>query len=75
MDEVIEVVFEDGVFKPLRSVKVSKGDKLTIIVKDVKENVVEEVLKRFEDGLRRLKPIKVDYDWLEELYYEGKARC
>jgi len=50
-------------------VKVSKGDKLTIIIKDVKENVVEEVLKRFEDGLRRLKPIKVDYDWLEELYY------
>ena len=55
--EVIEVVYEDGVFKPLKKVEIPEGTKISIkIIKSelLKEyrgilgKVDEKLLKRFE---------------------------
>ena len=50
MSETIEVIYEDGVFKPLRKVKVRTGEVLKIEIKETKK-----VTKKFYDDLSKLK--------------------
>ncbi len=60
MGKVIEVVYENGVFKPLKEVSLKEGEKLKI---EIKESLV--------DKLRKYR-IKVDTDILQEFLEERR---
>ena len=60
MPKVIEVIYEDGVFKPLEKVDLKEGKKVRI---EIKENIVER-LKNYR--------IKVDRDILKEFIEERR---
>ncbi len=60
MSKVIEVVYENGVFKPLKKVSLKEGEKLRI---EIKESLV--------DKLRKYR-IKVDTDILQEFLEERR---
>jgi len=60
MPKVIEVIYEDGVFKPLEKVELKEGKKVRI---EIKENLVER-LKRYRT--------KVDRDVLKEFTEERR---
>ena len=60
MGKVIEVVYENGVFKPLKEVSLKEGEKLRI---EIKESLVDK-LKKYR--------IKVDTDVLEEFLEERR---
>jgi predicted DNA-binding antitoxin AbrB/MazE fold protein len=60
MPKVIEVIFENGVFKPLEKVNFKEGKKVRI---EIKENLVDR-LKNYR--------IKVDRDILKEFLEERR---
>ena len=60
MGKVIEVVYEDGVFKPLEKVDLKDGERLKM---EIKESLV--------DKLRKYR-IKVDTDALKEFLEERR---
>ena len=60
MPKVIEVIYENGVFKPLEKVELKEGKKVRI---EIKENIVER-LKNYR--------IKVDRDILKEFIEERR---
>ncbi|WP_456327098.1 antitoxin family protein [Archaeoglobus sp.] len=60
MGKVIEVVYENGVFKPLKEVNLKEGEKLRI---EIKESLV--------DKLRKYR-MKVDTDILQEFLEERR---
>ena len=66
----IEAVYEDGVIKPLEKVELEDGERITIIIENVKEK-----RKKF---LREFKPInlgrKISMREIEELRNENLLR-
>jgi len=60
MAKIIEVVYEDGVFKPLEKVDLKEGERLKM---EIKESLV--------DKLRKYR-IKVDTDALKEFLEERR---
>ncbi|MBO8183113.1 MAG: antitoxin family protein [Archaeoglobus sp.] len=52
MSKIIEVIYEDGVFKPLEKVELKEGKKMRIKIEDKKDNR--------RNFLRTWKPIKLD---------------
>jgi len=60
MGKVIEVVYKNGVFKPLKEVNLREGEKLRI---EIKESLV--------DKLRKYR-MKVDTDILQEFLEERR---
>ncbi|RLI75456.1 antitoxin [Archaeoglobales archaeon] len=62
MPKVIEVIYEDGVFKPLEKVELKDGQKLKIRIEDV-ESIVNEAfgLLKGKDTLKALK--ELDDEW------------
>jgi len=62
MPKVIEVIYEDGVFKPLEKVELKDGQKLKIRIEDV-ESIVNEAfgLLKGKDTLKALK--ELDNEW------------
>jgi predicted DNA-binding antitoxin AbrB/MazE fold protein len=60
MPKVIEVIYENGVFKPLEKVELKEGKKVRI---EIKENLVER-LKNYRT--------KVDRDVLKEFIEERR---
>ncbi len=70
MSEVIEAVYENGVIKPLEKVDLKDGERITIIIENVKEK-----RKKF---LREFKPInlgrKITIREIEELRNENLLR-
>ncbi len=60
MAKIIEVVYEDGVFKPLEKVDLKEGERLKV---EIKESLV--------DKLRKYR-IKVDTDVLKEFLEERR---
>jgi len=50
MTKTIEVVYEDGVFKPLEPVKIREGELITIRVAKIKSDLqkVKEILSRLD---------------------------
>lgn len=71
MGDVIEVIYENGVFKPLKKVRLKEGEFVKIEIKETKK-----VTKKFYHALEELreKTEKVEgaYRALEEL---RNARC
>jgi len=64
MSDIIEVIYEDGVLKPLKPLKIKDKKKLKIKIID---NNVEEFLKSLV--IKKCKTI--DYKKLKEAYYES----
>ena len=60
MAKIIEVVYEDGVFKPLEKVDLKEGERLKV---EIKESLV--------DKLRKYR-MKVDTDALKEFLEERR---
>jgi len=59
--EEIEVVYEGGVFKPLKGVNLKEGSKAVVIVKS---KVIADILEKYS--------IKVDKDVLKEFLEERR---
>ena len=66
MSEVIEVIYENGVFKPLKKVRLKEGEFVKIEIKETKK-----ITKKFYNKLTELKEktekIEGAYRVLEEL--------
>ena len=64
MSEIIEVIYEDGVLKPLKPLKIKgkKRLKIKIIDDDVEEFLKSMIIKKCKD---------IDYKKLKEAYYES----
>ena len=65
MRKTIEVVYEEGVFKPLEPVGLEEGTKVKIEIKDL----LKERLKKYKGILKA----KVSSEELNELYYQYVA--
>ena len=65
MWKTIEVVYEEGVFKPLEPVELEEGTKVKIEIKDL----LKERLKKYKGILKA----KVSSEELNELYYQYVA--
>ena len=65
MQKTIEVVYEQGVFKPLEPVELEEGTKVKIEIKDL----LKERLKKYKGILKA----KVRSEELNELYYQYVA--
>jgi len=66
MSEIIEMVYQKGVFKPLRKVKLREGEIVRVEIKETKR-----VTKRFYSKLKELeektKKVEGAYNALEEI--------
>ena len=70
MDEVIEAIYENGVFKPLKKVQLREGQIVKIEIKEPKK-----ITKKFYDTLKELEEkverVEGAYRVLEELRGTG----
>ena len=71
MRRIIEVVYEDGVFKPLEPVELEEGELIEIKVVKIEPNLqkVKDILSRLDSLPSRV----VDLKLAEELYHAGKC--
>ena len=71
MSKVIDVVYENGVFKPLGKVNLPEKVKLKIKIEE-SGIVTEDFLQELRKKLAKLPKLEVDLRKLDEIYYEGK---
>ncbi len=70
MRKTIEVVYEDGVFKPLEKVEIKRGRKAKVIIE--RGVLTLENIKEIEESVKVLPKVRINPQKLDELYYEGK---
>ncbi|MBE0516084.1 MAG: antitoxin family protein [Methanophagales archaeon] len=69
----IEVVYEDGVFKPLEKVELEEGVKMEIEIKKEKKILDKhEKTREILGKLNTFKPISLKPEKLEEIYIESR---
>ncbi len=71
MPKIIEVIYEDGVFKPLGKVDLPEKTRLKIKVEE-SGIITEEFLRELKKKIEGLPKSEVDLKKLDEIYYEGK---
>ena len=64
MQKTIEVVYEDGVFKPLEPVEMEVGTKVKVEIKDT--SLLKKRLQKYKGILK----VKISSEELNELYHE-----
>ena len=64
MQKTIEVVYEDGVFKPLEPVKMEEGTKVKVEIRDT--SLLKKRLQKYKGILK----VKISSEELNELYHE-----
>ena len=69
--KTVDVVYEDGVFKPLEKVVPEVGKEITIKVTKIQSDI--QTAKSILSMLDSLPIRKVDLKLAEELYHEGKT--
>ena len=72
MRKTIEVVYEEGVFKPLESVELEEGERTKITIEKEKGILTLEDIKEIEGAIRTLPKVRISSRKLDEMYYEGK---
>lgn len=72
MQKTIEVVYEDGVFKPLEKVKLKEGGRTKIIIEKEKGILTLEDIKEIKEAIKTLPKVRISPRKLDEMYYEGK---
>ncbi|WXG42296.1 MAG: antitoxin family protein [Candidatus Freyarchaeum deiterrae] len=66
MGEVIEVIFENGVFKPLKKVMLREGEFVKIEIKETKK-ITKNFYKKFTEIEEKIERVEGAYKALEEL--------
>ncbi len=69
--KTVDVVYEDGVFKPLEKVVLEVGKEITIKVTKIQSDI--QTAKSILSMLDSLPKRKVDLKLAEELYHEGRT--
>ncbi len=72
MQKTIEVVYEDGVFKPLKKVEMEEGGKAKIIIEKEKGSLTLKDIKEIKEAIKTLPKVRIRPQKLDEMYYEGK---
>lgn len=72
MQKTIEVVYEDGVFKPQERVELKEGGKAKIIIEKEKGILTLEDIKEIKEAIKTLPKVRISPRKLDEMYYEGK---
>ncbi len=72
MPKVIEVIYEDGVFKPLEKIDLPQGVRIRMEIKEELGVITEDFLKELKRLIDSLPKTKVDFKKLDKIYYEGK---
>jgi len=71
MTKTIEVVYENGVFKPLEKVELKEGEEMRIKIK-IKETMDRsKKAKEILDKLKKFTPVRLNPEKLEGLYLEA----
>ncbi|MBO8180841.1 MAG: antitoxin family protein [Archaeoglobus sp.] len=71
MSKIIEVIYENGVFKPLGKVDLPENVKLKIKIEE-SGVITKEFLHELRRKLEELPKSELDLEKLDEIYYEGK---
>ncbi|MBS7250095.1 MAG: antitoxin family protein [Candidatus Freyarchaeota archaeon] len=66
MGEIIEVIYENGVFKPLKKVRLREGEFVKIEIKETKK-VTKRFFKKLAELEERIEKVEGAYRVLEEL--------
>jgi predicted DNA-binding antitoxin AbrB/MazE fold protein len=72
--KTIEVVYEDGVFKPLEPVNVNEGEVFKVTVGEQRGILTAGDIEYLRARLESLPKTKVDLNKLDVLYYDSKMR-
>ncbi len=72
MPKVIEVIYENGVFKPLEKIDLPQGVRIRMEIKEELGVITEDFLKELKKVIEALPKTKVDFKKLDEIYYEGR---
>ena len=74
MQKTIEVVYESGIFRPLKKVDFKEGEKAKVIVERRNEKGIIQLedIKGMEEAFKNLPKSKISIKKLDEIYYEGK---
>ncbi len=74
MQKTIEVVYESGIFRPLKKVDFKEGEKVKVIVEKRNEKGIIQLedIKEMEEAFKNLPKSKIRLKKLDEIYYEGK---
>ena len=74
MQKTIEVVYESGIFRPLKKVDFKEGEKVKVIVEKRNEKGIIQLedIKEMEEAFKKLPKSKIRLKKLDEIYYEGK---
>jgi len=72
MPKVIEVIYENGVFKPLEKVELPQGTRVKVRIEEYGV-MTEDFLGELRRKIKSLPKTKVDLKKLDEIYYEGKV--
>ncbi len=72
MQKTIEVVYEKGVFKPLKKVEIPEGEKAKIMIEKEKGIITLEDIKGIKEAIKTLPNVRISPRKLDEMYYEGK---
>jgi predicted DNA-binding antitoxin AbrB/MazE fold protein len=70
--KTIEVVYEDGVFKPLEPVNVNEGEVFRVTVGEQRGILTSKDIEYLRARLESLPKTKVDLNKLDVLYYGSK---
>ena len=74
MQKTIEVVYESGIFRPLKKVDFKEGEKVKVIVEKRNEKGIIQLedIKEMEEAFKNLPKSKIRLKKLDEIYYEGR---
>ena len=73
MPKIIEVIYENGVFRPLEKVDLPSGIRIKMRIEEERGVMDKEFLDELRRRIETLPKVKVDLKKLNEIYYEGKV--
>jgi len=73
MVKIIEVVYEDGVFKPLEKVDLPSGYRVKMRIEVERGIMTKKFLDELKKRVETLPKSKVNLKKLDEIYHEGKV--
>ena len=69
MQKTIEVVYENGVFKPLDKVKLREGRKAKVTIEKEKGIITLEDIKELEESIKTLPKSKISLKRIDEVQH------
>jgi len=72
MQKTIEVVYENGVFKPLHPIELIEGGKAKVTIEKEKGIITSKDIKELKEAIENLPKLKIGLKKLDEIYNEGK---